>query len=98
MNLKEITMSKLNTEILFCRCGITIPVERSNLGYKVCVPCSDKNYVKPKGVMVYGHKTGAEIQILSQDQFNEHRRYNPYGRNTGRGSGLHRVTKTTSSI
>ena len=84
--------------INFCRCGVTIPNERIGLGYTLCVSCAEKGFVKPKGVMVWGHKTGAEIQILSQDQFNEHRRYNPYGRNTGRGSGLHRVTKTTSSM
>jgi hypothetical protein len=98
MNLKEISSNEMNTETLFCRCGSQIPSERIELGYKICVSCADKSYVKPKGVMIFGHKTGADIQILTQEQFNEHRRLNPYGRNTGRGSGLHRVTKTTSSI
>jgi hypothetical protein len=32
-----------------------------------------------------------EMQVLSPDQFADHRKYNPYGRNTGRGSGVHRV-------
>ena len=50
------------------------------------------------GRMIYGHKTGAEIQILSPEQFANHRKYDPYGRYTGRGSGLHRVTKTTSCM
>lgn len=81
-----------------CNCGNIIPSERIELGYRFCIKCADRSYVKPKGVMHFDHKTGGTLQILSVDQFNEHRKYNPYGRYTGRGSGLHRVTKTTSCM
>ena len=86
------------SNIVYCTCGVTIPNERVDLGYKRCVSCASKTYVKPKGVMIWEGKTAPVLQILTTDQFSDHRRLNPYGRNTGRGSGLHRVTKTTSSI
>lgn len=81
-----------------CGCGNEIPQERHDLGFKICTSCADACYVKPKGVMHFDHKTGGSIQILTNEQFQNHRKYNPYGRNTGRGSGLHRITRTTSSM
>jgi hypothetical protein len=36
------------------------------------------------------------MQVVSPENFADYRKYNPYGRYTGRGSGIHRVTKTTS--
>lgn len=81
---------------MFCTCGSIIPEERIALGYINCIVCSEKQYVKPKGIMHFDHKTGAQIEIVSPEQFSIHRKYNPYGRYTGRGSGLHRVTKPTS--
>jgi hypothetical protein len=87
---------------IICGCGSTVEQERVEiLNSRICSSCANqtqKNWQKPKGVMIWGHKTAAEIQILSPDQFANHRKYNPYGRNTGRGSGLHRVTKTTSCM
>jgi len=41
------------------------------------------------------HRYLSIIQILSPENFAEHRRYNPYGRNTGRGSGVHRVMSSS---
>ena len=42
-----------------------------------CAGCANKhNVVKPrKGVMIYGHKTGSEIQIMNADLFEETRQY-----------------------
>jgi len=81
-----------------CTCGKDIPQERYNLGFSICTSCSERHYIKPKGVMHFDGKTGGQIQILSSEQFTTHRKYNPYGKNTGRGSGLHRITRSTSSI
>jgi len=46
-------------------------------------------------VMVFGHKTAGAIQILSQETFKEWKKYNPYGRYTGRGSGVHRMMSSS---
>lgn len=73
--------------------------ERADLGYKSCVSCSLKRpQAARKGVMIYGHKTAGTIQIMSEENFSDYRRLNPYGRYTGRGSGIHRVSKTTSCM
>lgn len=42
--------------------------------------------------MVYGHKTAGDCQIVSEDNFKDYRRLNPYGKYTGRGSGVHVVS------
>jgi len=67
---------------------------------KICIKCARKsNNNKPvRGVMCFDGKTGGTIQIITPEQFTDFRYYAPYGRNTGRGSGIHRVTKTTSSM
>jgi len=87
---------------IICGCGSTVEQERVEiLNSRICSSCANqtqKNWQKPKGVMIWDGKTAPTIQILSANEFNNHRKYNPYGRNTGRGSGLHRVTKTTSCM
>ena len=64
----------------------------------VCISCARKgsHQSKIKGVMVFGHKTGGYIQVISEDSHREWKKYNPYGKYTGRGSGVHRMTKSTS--
>ena len=42
--------------------------------------------------MVYGHKTAGECQVVSQDNFADYRRLNPYSKVSGRGSGVHVVS------
>lgn len=81
-------------------CTISIEAERLELlpDTKVCSCCarngaSQKS--KPRGVMVYGHKTGGYIQVISEEAHKDWKRYNPYGRNTGRGSGVHRMMSST---
>lgn len=102
LTLKIIPEINSMTSEVYCLCGSKVEPERvSVLNSETCLSCAQvvqKNWQKPKGVMLYGHKTGAEIQILTPDQFDNHRKYNPYGRHTGMGSGLHRMTKTTSCM
>jgi len=90
------------TPDVYCGCGSIVELERvSVLNSKTCLACAQvaqKTWQKPKGVMIYDHKTAPTIQILTPEQFNNHRAYNPYGRSTGMGSGLHRITKTTSCM
>jgi hypothetical protein len=49
-----------------CKCGSSIPKGRTDLGYKVCVNCSD---VEVYGcVPVTNHKTGNAIHVLPRSQ------------------------------
>ncbi len=66
----------------------------------VCIGCARKghNQKSIKGIMCFDHKTGGTLQVVSPDNFSEYRRYNPYGRYTGRGSGIHRVSKASEHI
>lgn len=71
-------------------CFNKVSEARIEAGYNYCRTCAE-HIPQVRGVMCYGHKTAGEMQVVSPQQFAEHRRYNPYGRNTGRGSGVHRV-------
>ena len=77
-----------------CICGKTVEPERVAFGLKVCKSCAFNGMSEPrkKGIMIYGHKTAGECQIVSQDNFNDYRRLNPYGKLSGRGSGVHVVS------
>lgn len=82
-----------------CNCGKPIESERLEFNLKSCFKCASKqSQEKPRGIMLYGHKTAGEIQIVSEEAYRDYRKYNPCGRYTGRGSGLHRVTRSTASI
>ena len=43
----------------------------------VCSSCAHQyNFVKPrKGIMVFSHKTGGELQTMSEDYYNKNKRY-----------------------
>ena len=70
-------------------------IERIELGLTTCLNCAQK--VKPlKGYMSYQHKTAPVIQLVSNDVFKDYRKYTPYGRNTGRGSGTHRMMSSSN--
>lgn len=60
-----------------CGCGSIIEHERKELGLTVCKTCafSGIGQNKPMGRMVYGHKTGAIIEILPEQVFNENKKY-----------------------
>lgn len=85
-----------------CGCGQPIEPERLEAlpNTKICAKCALANDDGRtlKGVMVWGHKTAGTIQVLSNENFAEHRRLNPYGRNTGRGSGVVRISRPTRNI
>ncbi len=64
---------------------------------QVCSVCAHRGHQqapKVKGVMVFGHKTGGYIQVISEESHKDWKKYNPYGKYTGRGSGVHRMIKT----
>lgn len=60
-------------------CSQPIEQERQRILPKtrVCSHCAHKlNLIKPnKGVMIYGHKTGGEIQIMSANSYEEQKAY-----------------------
>ena len=82
-------------------CQSPIELERLEIlpDTTTCSTCA-KNGVgqssRPKGVMVYMHKTSGFMQVVSAETHKDWKRYNPYGRNTGRGSGVHRMSRSTS--
>lgn len=76
-------------------CYKPVSAARVAAGYNYCISCADR-VPRVKGVMVWGHKTAGEMQVVSPDQFNEHRKYSPYGKNTGMGSGVHRVMQSSN--
>jgi hypothetical protein len=90
----------MTSPTILCGCSRPVEPERvSLLNSRICAQCANltqRNKPLPRGVMIWEGKTAPTIQILSQTQFDSHRYYNPYGKLTGRGSGLHRITKTTS--
>jgi hypothetical protein len=50
---------------------------------------------KVKGRMIYEHKTAPTIEVMSEETFNDSRKYTP---NFGMGSGVHVVSKPNSSL
>lgn len=80
-------------------CSHTIEPQRLEIlpDTLVCSCCARQGMnQKPnvKGVMVFGHKTGGYIQVISEESHKDWKKYNPYGKYTGRGSGVHRMMKT----
>jgi len=77
-----------------CICGKPVEPARVNFGLKICKSCAFNGMSEPrkKGIMVYGHKTAGECQVVSQDNFADYRRLNPYSKVSGRGSGVHVVS------
>lgn len=77
-------------------CSNTVQQGRVDLGFIQCIQCAEKGLgvaATKKGVMIWNHKTAPEMQTLSGDQHENFKRYNPYGKNTGRGSGLHKMSR-----
>ena len=77
-----------------CICGESVEPARVDFGLKICKSCAFSGMSEPrkKGIMVYGHKTAGECQVVSQDNFADYRRLNPYSKVSGRGSGVHVVS------
>ena len=81
-------------------CNSLIESERLEVlpSTRVCSCCARQGVdqkSKLRGVMVFGHKTAGAIQVLSEDAHKEWKKYNPYGRYTGRGSGVHRMMSSS---
>lgn len=84
----SLTIALFDMECIHCFNKVS--EARIEAGYNYCRVCAER-VPQVKGVNVFSHKTGGDLQVLSPEQFADHRKYNPYGRNTGRGSGVHRV-------
>lgn len=62
---------------MFCGCGNTVEQARAELGLKICKACAftGPDVPRPRGRMVYGHKTAGEIEILSAQSWSENKKY-----------------------
>jgi len=61
---------------MICGCGNKVESARAELNLKRCKECAFSNDVeRPKGVMIYSHKTGGQIEIHSADSWKEKRKY-----------------------
>jgi len=68
----------VNDNIRNCiNCGREVERARVEFGFKNCSVCahSGPDVSRPKGRMVYSHKTGGEIEILSEESWNENKKY-----------------------
>jgi len=64
------------SKFIVCRCGNEIEKGRAELGLKTCLSCAKRtNQPKVKGRMVYFHKTGGEIEVMSAQSFSENKKY-----------------------
>lgn len=61
---------------IICGCGKPVEEARLELNLKRCKECAFSNDVeKPRGVMIYSHKTGGEIEIHSAESWREKKKY-----------------------
>tara|TARA_E500000178_G_scaffold288795_1_gene291554 strand:+ start:520 stop:753 length:234 start_codon:yes stop_codon:yes gene_type:complete len=57
-------------------CGGRIEIPRIELGMKRCFSCaSQQDQPKIKGRMVYAHKTGGEIELMTPEHFKQNKKY-----------------------
>lgn len=62
--------------MIICGCGKAVEEARLELNLKRCKECAFSNDVeRPRGVMIYSHKTGGQIEIHSADSWREKRKY-----------------------
>ena len=83
------------------RCNNVVEAERLQVlpDTCICAACARQvNVPKNKGYMSYGHKTAGEVQVVSPEGFADYRKYQPYGRYTGRGSGVHAMSRPTVKL
>lgn len=79
-------------------CNKPIEQARLELGLKICFNCASKTVKKVKGDMNYSHKTAPTLMVMSPSEHANYRRYVPYGKYTGRGSGTHKMTTQLTSL
>tara|TARA_R110002020_G_scaffold347796_3_gene561467 strand:- start:1281 stop:1526 length:246 start_codon:yes stop_codon:yes gene_type:complete len=60
-----------------CGCGRKVEDIRIDFGYRICAACAHEgpDVPRPKGRMVYGHKTAGEIEILSAESWESNKKY-----------------------
>lgn len=59
-----------------CGCGNPVEQARVEYGFKCCASCAHKfGTPKKKGRMVYYHKTGGEIEVMSSQSYNDNKKY-----------------------
>jgi len=59
---------------MYCNCGNKIEEARLELKLEKCRSCAFSGPdLRPKGRMIYSHKTGGEIEILSHSSWQENR-------------------------
>ena len=83
------------------RCNNVVEAERLRVLPETCICtiCAKQvNVPKMKGYMSFGHKTAGEVQVVTPDEFKVYRKYQPYGRYTGRGSGVHAMSRPTVKL
>ena len=63
--------------MVVCGCGENVEQERVEYGFKNCALCAHEgpDVSKPKGRMVYSHKTGGEIEILTAESWDKNKKY-----------------------
>lgn len=59
-------MAKLSDEAGCARCGRPMPAERLEFGLTRCKECSPQG--RPKGVMVYDHKTAGVLCVTDSEE------------------------------
>lgn len=79
-------------------CSNPIELARIELNLDICYSCAEETVTKVKGDMLYSHKTAPELQVMSALEHANYRRYVPYGKYTGRGSGTHVMSRPTVSL
>lgn len=79
-------------------CKNQIELERQELNLHLCFSCANRTVKKVKGDMNYQHKTAPTLMVMTPSEHANYRRYVPYGKNTGRGSGTHRMTTQLASL
>jgi hypothetical protein len=89
----------LLSHLMFCQyCNVLIPKERRELQLTSCLTCAEKYTTPLKGDMNYAHKTAPTLMLMSSETHANYRRYVPYGKYTGRGSGTHRMSRPITSL
>lgn len=79
-----------------CDCGLEIGADREMLGLTFCIECA-KTVEKVRGFVNYD-KTAGDLTVVSSSEFARFRSYAPYGKYTGRGSGVHRMSPPTDGV
>jgi reverse gyrase len=65
-----------NMQFLCSSCGGRIEVPRIQMGMNRCFSCASKqDQPKIKGRMVYAHKTGGEIELMSPESYNKNKKF-----------------------